>query len=137
MLRLKGCDATVCDSPTGSQRYLFASTSYNALPVTPKADPATSDTAQLKNSADSQARPGKPLMPQLQFKEQQLSITMCICGRCRLKCKGKPRERQRHNKANACSGVPLPESVHVTLPSCQHSLPDKQLLRIRCYSANE
>ncbi|DBB10182.1 TPA: hypothetical protein ACH3X3_001759 [Trebouxia sp. C0006] len=42
----------------GSQRYLFASTSYNTLPVTPKADPATSDTAHLTNSAKSQARPG-------------------------------------------------------------------------------
>ncbi|KAL0036649.1 hypothetical protein WJX79_004029 [Trebouxia sp. C0005] len=42
----------------GSQRYLFASTSYNTLPVTPKADPASSDTARLTNSADSQARPG-------------------------------------------------------------------------------
>lgn len=67
MLRFKGCDATMCDSPTGSQRYLFASTSYNTLPVTPKADPAASDTAQLTNSAKSQARPGNSLMPQLQF----------------------------------------------------------------------
>ncbi len=65
MLRLKGCDATVCGSPAGSQRYLFASTSYNTLPVTPKADPATSDTAQLTSSAKSQARPGTPHMPQL------------------------------------------------------------------------
>lgn len=42
----------------GSQRYLFASTSYNTLPVTPRADPVTSDTAQLTSSANSQAKPG-------------------------------------------------------------------------------
>jgi len=123
MLRLKGCDATMCDSPAGSQRYLFASTSYNTLAVTPKADPGTSDSAQLTNSADSQARPGTPLMPQLQFYELQLSITMCTCGRYRLKGKDIPRQ--------------IPERVPVTLSSCQHCLPDKQLLRKRCYSADK
>jgi hypothetical protein len=93
-----GCNATVCNPPTGSQRYLFASTSYNTLPVTPKADPATSDAAQLTNSADSQARPGTPLMPPtaiLGAIAEHLFVCMCQMYT----------ERQRHAYAKPIMGI--------------------------------